>query len=396
MQQALVEKEAAGQVEHFQRSAELLKQFQTLRGSAPEMSAGRVLQQINPGDQGSLMQALLMAGARQQATATIWAVAGETLVKIEADIPLEAKAPPKPQLFPLPKMLGPLRSVQTEEVDGRPVLLIGAQQGFLLVYQDDLSDAQAFRDPDLQSQLGFNRVVWWPQRKQFCATHSEGGIVCWDIDSPGAPAKAVRAAVLGVVPAAAPDLSALSHSNVSIASGAGSMGPRNLRRVDANTLAFSAGGRLIFWDGGFAKTIAEASPAEIATILLNERSLFAIHEDGTLCEVDHATKKVLSTERRFGKIRTAATLPWLGSARLLVATDDGPVQCVGFDDPLITQYSSSYRGLRVLAGSAGMVAAVSPDRQRLVLWNSWEGRQPANELFVSALTRHRLADITFA
>src|SRR5437764_669519 len=62
MQQALMEKEAAGQVEHFQRSAELLKQFQVLRGSAPELSAGRVLQQINPGDQGSLMQALLMAG----------------------------------------------------------------------------------------------------------------------------------------------------------------------------------------------------------------------------------------------------------------------------------------------------------------------------------------------
>jgi hypothetical protein len=42
-----------------------------------------------------------------------------------------------------------------------------------------------------------------------------------------------------------------------------------------------------------------------------------------------------------------------------------------------------------------MVAAVSPDRQRLVLWNSWEGRQPAAELFLAALARHRIADIAF-
>src|SRR6185437_3571989 len=105
MQQALIEKEAAGQVEHFQRSAELLKQFQALRGAAPELSAGRVIQQMNPADQGSLMQALLMAGARQQPTATLWAVAGPYLVRIDASIPVEAKAAPKPQLVPLPPVL---------------------------------------------------------------------------------------------------------------------------------------------------------------------------------------------------------------------------------------------------------------------------------------------------
>lgn len=396
MQQALVEKEAADQVEHFQRSAELLKQFQTLRGSAPELSAGRVLQQMNPADQGSLMQALLMAGARQQATATIWAVAGPYLLRVEASIPVDGKAPPKPQLFPLPPTLGPLRSVQTEEVDGQRVLLVGAQHGFLLVREEDLSNAQAYRDPTLQSPLGFNRVVYWPQRKQFCATHSEGGIVTWNADAPDAPSRIVRAAVLGVAPAAMPDVSSYPSSSISIAGGSGSMGPRNLRRFDADSLVFSAGGRLILWDGVFAKTVAEASPAEITTIVPGDRVLWAIHEDGMICELDYKTKQVVSSQRRFGRVRTAALLPWLGSGRILVAGDDGPVQCVGWDDPLITQYCSSYRGLRVITGSAGVVAAVSPDRQRLVLWNTWEGRQPAAELFLGATARHRVGDIAFS
>ena len=94
-------------------------------------------------------------------------------------------------------------------------------------------------------------------------------------------------------------------------------------------------------------------------------------------------------------MRAAAALPWLGELRLLLAGDDGPVQCIGFDDQLVTQYATVHRGLRLLAGSAGVVAAVSPDRQRLILWNSWEGRRPAAEVAVAAVAKHRIADVTF-
>jgi hypothetical protein len=77
----------------------------------------------------------------------------------------------------------------------------------------------------------------------------------------------------------------------------------------------------------------------------------------------------------------------------LLAGEEGPVQCVGVDDPLVTHYASPYRGLRAVSATAEWIAAVSPDRQRLVLWNSWEGRQPAGEVFLTALARHRIADI---
>ncbi len=62
---------------------------------------------------------------------------------------------------------------------------------------------------------------------------------------------------------------------------------------------------------------------------------------------------------------------------------------------MITHYASSHRGVRVLCGSADRVAAVSADRQRVIVWNSWDGRQPAAEAYITALTRHRIADVEF-
>jgi hypothetical protein len=389
MQQALAEKEAAGQVEHFQRAAELLKQFQAVRGSAPDLSPSRVLQQINPADQGAMLQSLLMAAANQQAAQKLWAVAGPYLMRVDARA-ADGRVAPKPELFPLPPTLGPLRSVQAADVDGRRALLVGARSGFFLVHADSPSEARAFHDPGADSPNGFNRVVWWPKRRHFVATHSEGGLVTWDIDSPDVPAKALRldALVTGPIQPIAPS------STVSMRS-TGQPGPRNLQFVDDDTLIFSVGSRLNFWDGSSSTALAPDSDAEIVTIISDDRQLYAVHEDGMISAVDRASKQKLGAQRRAGRVQSAGTLPLLGSMRLLVAGDQGPVQCIGLDDPLVTQYASPYRGLRVITGSADLVAGVSPDRQRLVLWNSWDGRQAAAELYVVTLTRHRVADVAF-
>ena len=57
-------------------------------------------------------------------------------------------------------------------------------------------------------------------------------------------------------------------------------------------------------------------------------------------------------------------------------TEDGPVVCVGPDDELLTQFTSVYPGLRIAAAAADAIAAVTADRQRLVLWHPWDGRRP--------------------
>ena len=85
----------------------------------------------------------------------------------------------------------------------------------------------------------------------------------------------------------------------------------------------------------------------------------------------------------------------MGDIRLLLATEDGPILCVGPDDELLTQFTSPYPGLRIAAGAANAIAAVTADRQRLILWHPWDGRKPFADLFVYGLARHRIADIAF-
>jgi hypothetical protein len=141
--------------------------------------------------------------------------------------------------------------------------------------------------------------------------------------------------------------------------------------------------------------VAPDAGTEIIAIIPDAGQMQIVHEDGTVRTLDRASRKITGTQRQGIRLRAAGSLPWLGGTRLLLAGEEGPVQCIGADDPLVTLYTSAHRGVRVVCGSADRVAAVSADRQRLIVWNSWDGRQPAAEAYVTALTRHRIADVEF-
>jgi len=380
MQQALAEQQTAGQMEHVQRAAELLKQFQSIRESAPDLSPSRVLEQISPTDRGAVFQTLLLASAKQKEADRLWAVAGPYLVRIDLQ-----GGPPRPQLFPLPPGLGPLRSISAADVEGKRVFLIGARSGFMLVDPQNSAEAKLFSDTGVESPLGFNRVVYWGPKHGFAASHGDAGVVLWDPNEPDAPKSTLR-----------PDRFVVSEPMITTESGSThTAGPRNLEVLDEGSLIFSAGNRLFVTDLLRARSLPTESNAEIVAILRDERQLLIVHEDGTLCGFDPASQTSTCLSRRATRIRAAGALPWLGSTRLLLAPESGPVQCVGFDDPLVTEFQSIHRGLRVVAGSTDLVAAVSPDRQRLLLWHAWDGRQPLTELYLTGLTRHRIADVEF-
>ena len=403
MQRAAAEQQAAGQMEHLQRAGELLKQFQSLRASAPELSAGQVLQQLSPADRGSVLQTLLLAsagGAGGPRPAALWAVAGPYLVRIDAG---GGGGAPATELIPLPDTVGPLRSVQPAEVDGRRVLLVGARAGFLLVRPDEPSEPTAYVDPELDSPLGFSRVVYWPAEDRFVGCHGDGGIVQWTRGDGHRPQEVIRTAELlppGTLPPARPQPQALPNGSI-VASVAGAVGaaraagPRHLQLVDDSRLVFGMGAELRLLSGAGVSEFGAAGAADVVAVLPDEKRLHVVYEDGTVHLRDRRTLALISGERRTGRVRAAAALPWLGEVRLLLAGDDGPVQCVGADDQLVTQYATVHRGLRLLAGSPTLVAAVSPDRQRLILWNSWDGRRPLGEIAVAAAARHRIADAAF-
>jgi hypothetical protein len=380
MQQTLAEQQTAGQIEHVQRAAELLKQFQQIRQAAPELSPGRVLQQVSPTDRGAVLQTLLLASARQQQADRLWAVAGPYLVRIDS-----ADGSPRPQLFPLPPQLGPLRSVQPADVKGQRRLLVGARGGFMLVDPENPAEPRLYHDA-VESQLGFSRVIYWGQKQGFVASHGDAGIVRWSAEAGDQPTSTLRPDRLGL------------REAMTIPSGSGTnhvVGPRNVQVFDDTAIIFSAAGKLFLSDGLEAQPVATESGAEIVAIVPDDRQLIVVHADGTLCGLDRSTRKLTCLARRGVRIRSAGALPWLGTTRVLLAAEEGPVDCVGFEDPLLTQYSSPHRGLRAVAGSTDLVAGASADRQRLILWNSWDGRQPLSEVYITGLTRHRVADIDF-
>jgi len=388
MQQSLMEQQRAGEIEHLERAADLLKRFEAIRNSAPGLSAGRVLDQISPADRGAMLRTLQLAAARgRDAVAqSLWIVAGPTLAKLDAADPTR-----QPELIPLPTDLGPLRSVQSAKINGKTTLLAGAQRGFFAIQPPEFSKPKAYLfSAAIESPLGFNSIVARADGNSFVGTHSDAGIVQWEADNYAAPARVVPPAQFLASPFPAPP----SSSSASISTG---RGPKHLCAIDDQLLLFAAGPQLFTWDGQTIAPIPADSRSEVVGILPEPESLLVVRYDGTISRLDRRVPHELQEiQHRPVRIRAAGALPWMDSQRLLLASEDGAIACVGLEDQLVTEFVSPHRGLRIVAGSASLVAAVSPDRQRVILWNAWDGQRPLTEIYLAARTRHRIADLTFA
>lgn len=369
-QRSRAEEQAAGRLDHLRHATELLKQFDAIRAAAPSISAGQILERIAPADRGELLGALLASGAEQTAGQILYAVAGSQLVQIDL-----SREQIEPVAMELPTVLGPLRSVQAVDLGGDRRLLVGARGGVLLVDTANPNAAVAYAQPDLNSSLGFNRAIYLAESATILATHGEAGLVQWDLKAPASPVR--RTPVAGLA---------------SQTQGA----PRNIHAIDRSSALCSIGNCLAVVDGSKTAELSSESTAPIASIVDGGQRLFAIHEDGWVVTFDRETRKILRSVCRGGEVCAAGGLPWLGDLRLLLASPAGPIDCVGTEDSLVTRFNSVYRGFRNITASATWVAAVSPDRQRLILWNSWNGQAPVHDLHLISLTRHRIADIAFA
>jgi hypothetical protein len=390
---ARAEARTAGQAQQLQRASELLKQFQELRKAAPDLPAGKLLEQISAADRGATLQTLLLATSHEsRSTQTLlYAVSGNSLVRIDP-----RTSPPRLNLISLPQDLGPLRSVQSGIVDGKSVLLIGARSGVMIVEPQAPQNARVYPVPNLESQLGFNAAIC--TNGQLFATHAEAGVVAWRISEPTSPVE-VFAETASQSPAApgGADVSILVSGSVRSSSPtfARTMGARNLIPLDGSTIAYSLGNELIVRDHHSRTALPAHSHSEIIALLPTPRSIIAVHQDGTIAVLDRASRHFSEVRHRGGRITAAGQMPWLGDVRVLLATDEGPIDCIGLDDPLVTEYLSPYRGLKIVSASADLIAAVSPDRQRIILWNTPDPQRPAGEVHVTSQTRHRIADIEF-
>jgi hypothetical protein len=358
MQRAAAERRSADRVEHFARAAELLKQWESLKASVPSITPGKLLEQVNPADRGLMLDTLLMASSSSGSSKTdadLWAVSGSQLVRMDA-----RTDSPQTKVIELPTNAGPLRSIRPS--NGK--LLIGARNGVLSVEATKPDSGQIYLHPALSSEYGFTSVTRIDNRLWAC--HREGGLVGWDIGHFNQPAQVFSTAGLGAE-------------------------PRHL----TDRGIFAAGAKLFRLTGSSPTPAAFSAAAAIVALLPLDEQLIVIDECGAIDILDGQSLEKISDLNVAGRITSAALLPWLSSSRLLLNRVDGPIECIGLEDQLVTRFGGNHTGMRAVTSSAGKIAAMSNDRQRVLLWNAWDGRTPAGEIYLTGMTHHRIADLAF-
>lgn len=360
---------SAEHVRELQRAAEVLRRFYELRQSLPDLSPGALLERISPSDRGQVFKALLLSGSDQEPHRTLFSVAGSCLIRVD---PSTGRI----DTTELPTLAGPFRSIQSMQAEGPARLLIGAQRGIVLLDPDNPAQAVAYLDPESTSSLGFNKVVYRTEDSTLWATHSEAGLVMWRWDEPNQPARVFR------LPELRQSIS-ISHET--------SSGPGHLTLLDSGRLVFSLGSNLVLVDEDRCKPLGTVGSNIVG--LIRQSPSLVITRSGGLFRLDQASSQPWLWQQRPYSITAAATMPWMGRRRILLAGEHGPVDCLGEEDSLITQYVSVHRSLRGLTACQRFIAGLSADRQRVVIWDVHEGSRPRGEILVTPLVRHRLVDL---
>jgi hypothetical protein len=356
-QQKTAQRRSVEQTERLHQTAGMFAEFQKIRASAPELSAGRILQQIGAFDQAELLRSMVESYANKFVWETnLVAVAGSDLIQMDlkSDQAL-------PVIHSIPQDLGPLRSIRGGWTDR---MLVGARQG-VWIFDLRLSGFYKLSIRSMDLQLGFNAAASFGER--IWATHGEAGLMSWDLEHPDAPTQ---------------------HGDLHTA--------KNLVKIGDHQMLFSSGGQIFLVDGDFSvKSISSPTSADVLAIFAEKDRVLAVHDDGMISIFDANHWEDIRQIRRGGRLTSAGILPWLGETRLLLGTETGNILCVSVDDEMVTQFASAHVSPRVIAACGKCVAALTVDRQKVVLWNSWDGRQPKSEVNLAALAKHRVADLVF-
>ena len=336
------------------RAGELLREWEAARAATPNVPPGRLLSAVSADDRGATLAASLAADAPP---ATLWVAAGPTLLRLDRDSDTNE---PRLSRVPVPTVIGPLRSVRLSG----DRLLLGGRGGVLDFDPADPSSAVAYRDPQLSSDHGFTAAS--RSGASLWAIHRDGGLLRWD--EPGDAPVALRPADLGGFPI-------------------------GLVAAGTDRVAFAVGNEVLTAGAGVAPAVVAGMGAAVIALLPMTADVFVAFDaaGSAVAMSSHALQQ--SVIRAVSPAVAGALLPWSGQFRALVSVVDGPIRCIGWDDDTVTQYVGGPPGARILAAAPGVVAAVSPDRQRVLIWNAWDGRAPVSQTFVTSLTRNRIADL---
>jgi len=173
------------QQQHLAGLEELLAKVQTIAENSPDLSVAQLIRSFNHDQRAELYEALSKLLPPSEKTAWLLFVAGQELVWFEPP-PSRTTAEPQPaRRVTLDDQLGPLRSARADrDAEGRQLLLVGAQHGVHLLDQATCQAAGSFSfAPPPELSGGVNAAALLGDT--LLATHSQVGLMAWDIDQPG-------------------------------------------------------------------------------------------------------------------------------------------------------------------------------------------------------------------
>jgi hypothetical protein len=356
-ERARAEVDAADRAAHLRRATELSNAIATSTSISPGF-----LETIAPADRAAALGATLAVTAgRAGPAAPLYAVAGATLLRIDLT---KTGAAPTTTSRAAAADIGALRCVQ---MIGLRQIAIGGQRGVELVDRDSPDrTSTAYVDDQSTSPLGFNAVARLAARDELWATHSQNGAVCWRLGDSTAP----------------------------LARHAAFVGAGGLVALGDDALAFFAGTRVYVATAEGVGVVLDAGD-DVVAIIPDGGRVHVLCEAGTWTVMETGTWRVADRRPTGGRITAATGMRWLGGTRMLLARREGSIDCLGVDDTVATRYASRHVGPRAVAASATHVAALTADRQRVLVWSAIDGRDPIAEVNVAALTGHRAAGIAF-
>lgn len=309
----------------------------------------------------------------QQRTAWIVAVAGTSVLCFDPDLP---DSPARQVALDGP--VGPLRSVRLHrQTDGEEILLIGAARGVYRVGADDLKvrSVHSFTTAEPHElRGGVNAAALW--KNTLFATHSEIGLIAWNITQRSSPCKL---------------LTDLMH------------GAHAVRRVQLfdQWLALSVDDRVIVCP---AENATSAYARTYHGCRARITSLHVAHDEiVTGDEIGEIHQWPMSRPENVRRLRNGEGLP----IESIVQFRLGGVPCVVFaerstpsvqllpcpDPSQVIRYASGQHAIRRCAAAGDLLVAVGENRDRLLIWRPAESMDSCADINVTAQCGHRIQDI---
>lgn len=349
---------------HLSQLEEVLAKARELSDQNDGVGLAALIKTFDPMQRGDLYQALAATGTDAPKTEAILVVAGDELIWFDP------AALDKPiRRIDLESPIGPLRSVRLNCDGAKRTILIGAARGMHVVDADGgPADCYPY-ETDTRLRGGFNAAAIVADR--LFATHSEIGLVSWQIGKPQSPEVCLA------------DLTADAKAVRDV-------------QVDCDgRLWFAVDRRVVGWnpDSDDGPIVTEASD-EVTTLSVRDGYVVVGLSDGRITRWPTFDFEALQQIRPPGanRVRSIACLTGGGIPRLLIA-DGRPnldLQVIG------DAYRGEYRAampIRWGFAADDVIVGVDDNRDRLLIWALDDPNEPVASASIGRLSGRSIQDV---